>query len=611
MNRTDELTDGLIDGILTDAEAEELEALLAADPAAQARHLTAVRLELVLRGLRTEFDLAGPTVAKIETDRVERMTAAVMAELAHRPAPIRRQSVRRVRVWAAFASLAAAILVAVWFGMRPGDSPHRPDDPPSPAAADFARLISVTGTVELVSAAGETAARQDQLLTPDQTLRTVGDESVAIVEFPDRTRIEIHPESIVRFGPEPTGELTRKLFLIQGRITAVTEGSRLVVGAGATEVKASRSSFALWSAGSGSARVESTAGDVQVSHGAPAELVLLGPGHAAYVRDERTPMRIDARWRIDSEPRARLDFPALDVGFTPDGEVVAASAKQWTRWKPGTPEPGRTLFPPKVFNDGLAAWLTPDRRVIAVCRIDDREERIFVRELPSGTERGQIPARVTDPRHLCVAPDASWIATASGQKPNIRRACVWDVTTTKERFAFDLDHSVVVLAASPDGRRLAVGVSDPRRDTGNTVVVFDTTTGERLFELPTRRKAITSLAFSADGKHLAAGFNGAVQIWDVPDRRLVKTLEGFERTVTRVAFDTTGKLLAAGMGDGQVWVWSATTGQRTQVIDTGTRGVRSLAFSADSKFLVTATNKAPVAVWEVVPEPANDLKPDT
>jgi WD40 repeat protein len=57
------------------------------------------------------------------------------------------------------------------------------------------------------------------------------------------------------------------------------------------------------------------------------------------------------------------------------------------------------------------------------------------------------------------------------------------------------------------------------------------------------------------------------------------------------------------MGDGQVRVWSATTGRRTQVIETGTRGVRSLAFSADGKLLVTATNKAPVAVWEVSPEP--------
>ena len=59
-----------------------------------------------------------------------------------------------------------------------------------------------------------------------------------------------------------------------------------------------------------------------------------------------------------------------------------------------------------------------------------------------------------------------------------------------------------------------------------------------------------------------------------------------------------------------MWVWSAATGRRTQVIDTGTRGVRSLAFSADGRFLVTATNKAPVAVWDVSPPPPAGSEPD-
>jgi WD40 repeat protein len=338
--------------------------------------------------------------------------------------------------------------------------------------------------------------------------------------------------------------------------------------------------------------------------------VVLGPGRAAYVRNEKSPVRIDSSWRIDAEPRARLNFAALDVGFDANESVVAVSAKQWSRWKPGTPDPGRTPFPPKVFNDGLAAWLTPDRRAVALCRVDDREERITVRDLPSGAERGQVPVRVSDPRFLCVAPDASWVATAGGQKPNNRRVRVWDVATGRERFAFDLDNSVTCLAAAPDGRGLAVGVSDLGRGADNAVVAFDATTGTRLFELATRRKSITALAFSADGKHLAAGFNGAVQLWDVPGRKLRRTLEGFERVVTRLAYNPDGDLIAAGTQDGQVWVWSAAPGRRTQVIDTGTRGVRSLAFSADGKLLVTATNKAPVAVWEVAPEPANNSDPD-
>jgi hypothetical protein len=591
MNRTDELTDRLIDGTLTDEEAVELESLVAADPTAQTRHLAAVRVELVLRGLRTEFDLAGPTVAQIEADRMERTTAAVMSTLAHRPARGSSQFTPFVRAGAVIASLAAVVLIAIWFGTSsPGPQP------PVQPSTEFARLSFVVGAVEVVGPAGAGTVRPELPLSADQTLRTVGEESVAVVAFPDGTRVEIHPESVVRFGPMPSGDAARKVVLVEGRVTANAAGGRVVVAAGETAVEASRGSFSLCTSGSGAARVETADGDVRVTHGTPAEPMVLGPGRAAFVRDEQTPVRVDAPWKLSADPVGRLDFQALDVGFDADGAVVAVSAKQWVRWTPGTPDPGRTLFPPKVFNDGLASWLTPDRRAVALCRIDDREERVVVRDLPSGAVRGQVSVRVSEPRFLCVAPDASWVATV-GPKPNNRRVRVWDVAAGEERFACDVETAVSCLSVSPTGEVLAVGLSD-------SVAVFDPVGGKKLFELPVRRKGLFTLAFSTDGKQLAAGFNGTLQVWDVPGRKLVRTLDGFERVVTRAAFSPDGDLLAAGTQDGQVWVWATANGTRTQVIETGTRGVRALAFSPDGKRLVTATNKAPVAVWEVSPNRA-------
>lgn len=619
MNRTDELTDRLVDGTLDDAGAAELESLLAADAGACARHLALVRLELVLRGLRTGFDFAGPTVAKIEADRADRTAAAVMAELAGRPAPARN---RRAGLWVA---LAAAVLVAVWFGTRPPGPAPAPGNagtninpvpvaptPPDalPEASGPPRLVAVAGAVEFVGPAGITAAHADQIVGPHLTLRTVGEESVTVAEYPDRTRLEVHPDTAVRFVPA-AGGAPRKVVLLEGRVTAVATGRRLVVGTAAADVEASSGSFSLYSSGPGSARVEALAGDVRVARGAPAEPLVLGPGRAAFVRDDQTPVRVEGSGRVDAAPRARLDFPALDVGFAPDGEVFAVSAKQWARWRPGGPDPRPVVFPPRVHNDGLAAWLTPDLRAVAQCRTDDRAARIVIRALPSGEERGRIRARVTEPRFLCVGPDASWVATAAGgPKPLNRRLRVWDATTGEERFARELGNIVNCLAASPDGRWLAVGVSDLGRGTGNAIVVFDAATGHRAFELPTRRKAITALAFTSDGGRLAAGFNGAVQVWDVPGRTLVRTLEGFERVVTRLAYSPRRDLLAAGTQDGQAWVWAADTGRRRQVIEAGARGVRALGFSADGKRLVTATNKAGVAVWDVAPEPPKGTGPD-
>lgn len=603
MNRTDELTDHLLDGTLTDAEAVELHDLLAADPGAQVRHLALVRVELVLRGLRTEFDFAEPTIAKIARDRVERTTAAVMSELAHRPVPGR--PARRVRLWVAIAALTAAVIVGVWFA-RPNPAPAPGPNGEVPTAPDFARLTSVTGSVEVVGPDGVSVARAGQTLSPDHTLRTTGEESGAVLEFADRTRLEVHPDTAVQVLATADATAPRKVLLLQGCVTAVATGRRIVVGTGATEMDVSLGSFSLWSSAPGSARVEPLDGDTRVVRGAPAEPMVLSPGRTAFMRDEQTPVHVEQSSRIDTVPRHRLNFMALDARFAADGEVFAVSGKQWARWRPGAPDPGRIAFPPKVGNDGHVSWLTPDLRAVAVCRVDDREDRISVRTLPSGEERGRVPTRASEPRFLCVSPDASWVATTGGPKPNNRTVRVWNVDAGTERFARELNNTAYCMTASPDGRWLAAGVSDLGKGTDNAVVAFDAVTGDRAFELPIKRKGITTLAFSADGKHLAAGFNGAVQVWDVNGRKLVKTLEGFERVVSRLVFSPQNNVLAAGTQDGQVWVWSADTWRRRQVIETGTRGVRSVAFSADGKLLVTATNKVGVAVWDVAPEPAND-----
>jgi hypothetical protein len=612
MNRTDELTENLIDGTLTDADANELHSLMEADPNARGRHLALVRLELVLRGLRTEFGFAEATVARIQEDRVERTTEAVMTGLAEQPPPAwgRRSGRGRYRLMA-ISSLTAAMFIGIWIASR---TPHAPVAPPGgvPTSPEFARLTIVAGSVDLVGPDGPIELQPDQLLKPGQTLRTVGDESIAVLEFADRTRVEVHPETAVRFDTfNDTPTSPRTVFLVQGRVTATATGRSIVVATGSTEVEASRGSFSLWSSGLGSARVEPRDGDVRVVRTAPTEPVVLTPGQAAFVRDELTPVRIEFPMRVDSRPSNRLNFPSLDVGFTPDGEVWAVSAKQWARWRPGTPDSGRIAFPPNVQNDGLASWLTPDRKAVAICRIDDREERVVVRELPSGDKKGEISVRVSEPRFLCIGSDASWVATLGGQKPNNRRVRAWDVTTGRERFSRELNNSATCLAGSFDGRWLAVGVSDLGKGADNAVVIFDSTTGEKAFDLSTGRKSIMSLAFTGDGRRLAAGFNGAIQIWDMTTRKLERTLEGFERVVTRLAYSPRNNLLAAGTADGQVWVWSVETGRRVQVIETGPHGVRSLAFSPDGKQLVTTTNKIGIAVWEVAPDPAKDDAPDT
>jgi hypothetical protein len=459
MNRTDELTDRLIDGTLTDAEAVELHALLEADANAQARHRALVRLELVLRGLRTEFDFAEPTVGQIEANRVERTTAAVMAELAARPAPDRgvRPTSRR-HVWAALAALTAAIVAAVWLGLA-SSNPVPVRDFSMRRTPEFARLTAISGSVEVVTPGGvPVAAKADQPLSPGSVLRAIGEESAAVVEFPDRTRVEVHPETAVRFAPAAE-DAAQRIILVQGRVKAIASGHRIVVAAGVTEVEATRGSFSLWSSGLGSARVEPGEGDVRVVRGTPAEPVVLSPGRAAFVRDELTPVRIESMLPLRSTPLHRLDFPALDVGFAADGEVWAVSAKQWARWKPGTPDPGRVLFPPKVFNDGLAAKLTPDLGAVAICRVDDRDEGAVRLEPQGKNSMREHIELMMDLVALAFQTDMTRVVTHSlgGEGgPNYEEYKQWAQTAgAPVRGAHDVHHKGGGGADSPDAKVLA------------------------------------------------------------------------------------------------------------------------------------------------------------
>lgn len=618
MTHADELTAKLLDGTLSDAEWAELESLLAGDPVVRVQHVALLELEGVLRGLRTEFDLSGSTLARVKETQTEKTTQAVLADIAAQPSPAWANP-RRSRRWmiaiGGLAAVAAALLLGLWLGSSPADAPNPQANAEFAAAGPGnARLTSLLGSVEILTPRGETLpASEGQEVPAGNTLRTVGEDSGAHVEMPDRTTVEIAPDSIVRFIAAGGGNGTSKprLFLAMGQLTAAVPDAvtdrQLVVGTGVAEVFARKGTFVVSSAGPESARVDVKQGNVDVVRMDARTRIPVTKG-SAIVQSNFEKVLIETSTRIDRIPARSLTFPnPREAVFSRDGnEVWVASPRQLTRWTRDGGTADVIFQPQKGLNCGPAVFFTQDKFALVTSNIVNtstaKDEKAVLRTVPAGEEFTELNIKLSEARFwTAAAPAAAWIATADG-KPNQKRLRVFDGSTGNERFAREFEEVVGCLAASINGGLLAASLQDPSRGTAK-VILLEPVAGTLLGTLPTQKKGCAALLFSADGRYLAAGFNGLVQIWNVQTRELVKSITGFERVVTCLAFTPDATALAAGTQDGQVWVWSVATGKAVQLIDVGSRGVRCINFSPNGKRLVTVANNAPVGLWDVAAIP--------
>lgn len=143
------------------------------------------------------------------------------------------------------------------------------------------------------------------------------------------------------------------------------------------------------------------------------------------------------------------------------------------------------------------------------------------------------------------------ILSASGQVAVMRdkgEVNVWDVKTRKNRTTFHHDQQVTSVAVSPDEKLVATGARD------NLVRLFDAQTGTLRTTLAGHGQgtiflpsAVYSLSFSPDGQWLVSGgHDGKVVVWDVANakERSHAKIPG-PPIVSSVAFSPDGKSVAA------------------------------------------------------------------
>ena len=123
------------------------------------------------------------------------------------------------------------------------------------------------------------------------------------------------------------------------------------------------------------------------------------------------------------------------------------------------------------------------------------------------------------------------------------------------------------------------------------------------------RTRVASLAVSPDGRLLASGggdkggllgfgkpawLDCTVRLWDIASGNLLHTLEGHQQTITHLAFSRDSKRLLSGSTDNTVRVWDAQSGQFIRRF-AGARG----ALSGDGQLIAVAPADGPIDLFDV------------
>lgn len=278
------------------------------------------------------------------------------------------------------------------------------------------------------------------------------------------------------------------------------------------------------------------------------------------------------------------------LAYSPDGKLLAGgngwnhsgiSVNFWDttsgRLLRSVPEP----FPKNPASDVRSIAFSPDGRTLAVGYIgmlhesNGSHKNIFIYEVATGKflksfgrlKNGSISSRIR------FHPDGVHLAEGTN-KGDIR---IWNIKTAQ---------LVRTIKAHDDWWRVTALAFNTRGD----LLVSGTNTGAILTRL-------VDLDIAAPRKYETKKNLEPIRVWDWKNGRLVRELEGVVSLVSSLAFSPNGKLLAAGSYDKKIRIWDTASWALVGSQDTA-EAVMSLDFSSDGKqFTAGVGNKA--EIWNL------------
>jgi WD40 repeat protein len=296
-------------------------------------------------------------------------------------------------------------------------------------------------------------------------------------------------------------------------------------------------------------------------------LAIAAGGPWLFIADEKGKIRI---WDpTTGECRETLTGHTSSVSalaLTRDGSWLATADKQGEIriWKPVTGEYRHTLTGHTSSVSALA--LTRDGSWLATA---DKQGEIRIWKPVTGECHHTLTGHTNAVSALAIAPDGSWLASATDNTDTSWEVRFWDIATGACRHTRSgpdrsmIGHSgwVSALAVAPDGSWLASASGDIF--TGGQIRMWDPATGECRHTLTGHARGVTALAVAPDGSWLVSAgdeaFAAEVRVWDPVTGTHQHTFTGHTRSVAALAVAHDGSWLATVGYDGEIRIWDLAT----------------------------------------------------